>query len=237
MNKLCLVMLMSAGAAFATRADAVVTTLTFEGAANVVPMLNYFNDGLDALGNQGPNLGASFNAGAYGVVDQAAGGSAIFTNAPSGHTAMANLESETYVNYAYGFTDGFSFYYSSSVETEAYIFSGVDMTGDLLAAVLIHPQYHDGCASDMNDTFCTWTAAGATFVGTAKSVMFGFKPNTTLFDNMTFGSAIPTIGDGAVSETPSGVPEPASWSLMLAGFGGAGWMLRRSRRRNPMAFA
>jgi hypothetical protein len=31
------------------------------------------------------------------------------------------------------------------------------------------------------------------------------------------------------SVTSGGVPEPAAWSLMLAGFGGLGAMLRRRR--------
>lgn len=33
--------------------------------------------------------------------------------------------------------------------------------------------------------------------------------------------------------TPPGVPEPATWAMMLFGFGAAGVALRRSRRRSP----
>jgi hypothetical protein len=35
------------------------------------------------------------------------------------------------------------------------------------------------------------------------------------------------IGNGAVAEVPAGVPEPASWAMMIAGFGLAGAVLRR----------
>jgi hypothetical protein len=31
----------------------------------------------------------------------------------------------------------------------------------------------------------------------------------------------------------TGVPEPATWAMMLLGFGGIGMAMRRSRKRNP----
>jgi hypothetical protein len=41
------------------------------------------------------------------------------------------------------------------------------------------------------------------------------------------------------SETPGGgpVPEPATWAMMLVGFGGMGAVLRRNRRHARLAFA
>ena len=46
------------------------------------------------------------------------------------------------------------------------------------------------------------------------------------------GVALNVQLDGA---TAPGVPEPASWALMLVGFGGLGAALRRSRRQAPLA--
>jgi len=43
------------------------------------------------------------------------------------------------------------------------------------------------------------------------------------------------LGGGESSITP--VPEPASWALMIAGFGGAGAMLRRRRAKDAFAAA
>jgi len=43
--------------------------------------------------------------------------------------------------------------------------------------------------------------------------------------------AILTSHSGALSEAVAGVPEPGSWALMILGFGGAGAMLRRTRRQ------
>ena len=44
-----------------------------------------------------------------------------------------------------------------------------------------------------------------------------------------------TANSGAILETspPDGVPEPATWAMMLVGFGAAGVAIRRSRRRKP----
>jgi len=45
-----------------------------------------------------------------------------------------------------------------------------------------------------------------------------------------------TANSGAILETsppPPGVPEPATWAMMIAGFGAAGFALRRGKRRTP----
>jgi len=41
-------------------------------------------------------------------------------------------------------------------------------------------------------------------------------------------------GDGEFSFTTAGVPEPASWSLMIMGIGGLGALLRQRRRQPPI---
>lgn len=38
------------------------------------------------------------------------------------------------------------------------------------------------------------------------------------------------VGQGPVITPPGGVPEPATWAMMLLGFGGIGWAMRRGRR-------
>jgi hypothetical protein len=52
--------------------------------------------------------------------------------------------------------------------------------------------------------------------------------NDTAIDAITLNGA-PGVGTTYVNPTPTGVPEPASWALMLLGFGGAGAAVRSRR--------
>jgi hypothetical protein len=46
------------------------------------------------------------------------------------------------------------------------------------------------------------------------------------------GTCDATANSGAIREIGGPVPEPATWAMMLVGFGGIGMAMRRSRRRN-----
>ncbi len=53
---------------------------------------------------------------------------------------------------------------------------------------------------------------------------------TTTFDNHNFLNVRPTsYGAAEYIGGPGGIPEPATWGLMIAGFGMAGAVLRRRR--------
>ena len=67
-------------------------------------------------------------------------------------------------------------------------------------------------------------------LGTLLDANLGYTPTAaaiTLQFNSTGGSAYSSSLTLAV---PPAVPEPASWGLMLAGFGGIGWVMRRQRK-------
>lgn len=68
----------------------------------------------------------------------------------------------------------------------------------------------------------------------------GIAPGSYIVAFLQQGSAYgATANSGAILETappPPGVPEPATWAMMLVGFGVTGFAMRRSRRRQP-AFA
>lgn len=64
-------------------------------------------------------------------------------------------------------------------------------------------------------TGCSFNKHTLTFAGTARSVVV----TGAFFDDVTFGSA----GNGG------GVPEPASWAMLIAGFGLTGGVMRRRR--------
>jgi hypothetical protein len=43
------------------------------------------------------------------------------------------------------------------------------------------------------------------------------------------------VASGTLTITSNPVPEPGTWAMMLLGFGAAGYSVRRSRKRQPMA--
>jgi hypothetical protein len=206
----------------ASAAQAAVV-LTFEGVGNTASINDFYNGGTDNLGNSGPNLGVSFSGPTLGLVDFDAGGSGNFGNEPSPDTIMFFLDaSSAILNIAGGFDTGFSFYYTSSTEADVNVWSGLNATGALLGTIHLTAQYQDGaCAGDPTGNFCNFTASGVGFAGIARSIDFGGTANYTGYDDITFGSTTPGSGNP--------VPEPATWALMILGFGAAGASLRRRR--------
>ena len=84
------------------------------------------------------------------------------------------------------------------------------------------------------------TMFGLTIIGAHFGNVAGDAGNVSvfwLFDFGTEGADFVTLDDptgwsnATLYTTGSGVPEPATWAMMLFGFGAAGTALRRSRRR------
>ncbi len=190
-------------------ANAAVITLTFEGIGDLNPVGSFY-------GAQG----IVFSPDTLAVVDADAGGSGNIANEPSGQTAMFFLNANNAtLNYAAGFDTGFSFFYSSSLAATVNVYDGLNATGSILGSLNLTGQFNANCAGDPNGQFCNWTAVGINFAGIARSIDFGGTANQVAFDDITFGSA-----------TPGGVPEPAAWAMMLAGFGLVGGAMRRRQK-------
>jgi choice-of-anchor C domain-containing protein len=71
-----------------------------------------------------------------------------------------------------------------------------------------------------------WLAQNFTFVASGASTTLRFTSNT----GNPFGPAIDAV-------SVSAVPEPATWAMMIIGFGACGSMVRSSRRKQALAFA
>jgi hypothetical protein len=211
----------------ATPAFADVVVLDFEGVGNVAAVNNFYNGGTDSLGNSGTNYGIGFSSTSLGIIDADAGGTGNFANEPSPSTVLFFLSGgAATMNVAAGFTTGFSFFYAgnSTQAGSVTVYDGLNATGNILATLVLTPN-GGNCAGDPNGSpFCRFDPFGVAFAGTAMSVDFGGVANQIAFDNITLGAAIP---GGAV-------PEPATWALMILGFGAIGGALRSRKRRETL---
>ena len=191
-------------AAFAVPASAAVVTLDFEGIGNYNPVGNFY----------APDY--VFSSATLALVDADNGGDGNFANEPSPNTVMFFLDANNAVlNVTNGFTTGFSFWYTSSTAASVTVYDGLNATGNVLGVINLNAQFNQNCSGDPSGAFCNWSAGGVAFAGTAYSIDFGGTANQTGYDNITFGSANP------------GVPEPATWAMMIMGFGLVGASMRR----------
>ncbi|MCH8345573.1 MAG: hypothetical protein IIC87_01440 [Chloroflexi bacterium] len=167
--------------------------LDFEGLGNLERILNFYDGGFGGFGSgPGPDYGISFGPDALALIDADAGGSGNFANEPSANTIAFFLTGPGVVmNVKNGFTDGFSFYYTSARVGTVTVYDGPNGTGNVLATVPVEKQYNTCGAPDPTGAFSCWTAVGVTFSGTAFSVNFGGAWNQTGFDDITLGSATP----------------------------------------------
>ena len=196
-------------------------SLGFEGLGNLEAVGSYYDGGLGGNGSgPGTNYGITFSSNALALKSSQSGGTGNFTTAgPSGTTALFFLTgSNAFLDDAAGFQNGFSLFYSAINNPGSLsVYSGLDGTGELLGtlALPVTPAVPAG-------RFDPFVVAGLTFSGTAQSISFAGVQNQIVFDDVTFGSSI--------AGTVGAAPEPATWALMIVGFGLAGAALRRRQK-------
>ena len=220
-------------AATAPMAQAAVVSLNFEGIAphpnnNNVFVQNFYNGGTSSIGTSGTNYGVSFGNNALLICLNTPGVSC--SNTSRGGFGDPNSQkgglfflsgSETFLNYSAGFTTGFSFNYVSANQPGSVgVYDGLNGTGNLLATLNLGVNANPGSCPPGSGGFCPFSAAGVAFAGTARSISFAGVANQIVFDDITFGSINPGGGE---------VPEPASWAMLIAGFGLVGAVQRRRK--------
>ena len=190
---------------------AAMVVLDFEGIGDSNPVGNFYND----YDRPGTNYGVQFSNATAIVDSDARGGTGPFANEPSPDTVMVFVDSNhAIVDYAAGFSTGFSFFYSSSAAATVTVWDGLGGTGTQLGTLNLAPLTFDNCSGDPTGAFCNWAALGLAFSGTAKSIDFGGAANSTGFDNITFGSITP------------GIPEPSTYAMLALGLAGIGFASR-----------
>jgi len=209
-------------------AQAGVVSLNFEGINATYPsgyaFINGFYDGgVSSDGTTGVNYGITFSANAQAICLNST--TVFCSNTSRGGLAPGSDKgglfflsgSSTTMNYAAGFDTGFSFNYADPNTAGGFVqvYDGLDGTGALLASISL-ALTPSNCPS-YGAAYCPFVPIGVSFAGVGKSIVFGGVANFVVFDDVTFGSASP------------GVPEPATWALLLGGFGVAGAALRRRR--------
>jgi hypothetical protein len=185
-------------------------TLTFEGLKDQESVLNFYNGGTGSLGSTGTNYGISFAGNTLALIDSDVGGTGNFANEPTGDTVMFfQSGASTVLNVAGGFTESFSFFYSTRTFTGSVsLYDGVDGTGRLVGTIDL-AALGTNCQGDPTGSFCNWEMASLSFAGTVRSIDFGGAANFTAFDNISFGDI------GGTTPPPGGeTPEPGS--LLLA---------------------
>ncbi len=221
---------LAALASGAASAQAAVVSLNFEGVNATYPsgyaqILNFYNGGTSSDATTGTNYGVSFSSNALALCLNTA--TVNCSNTTRGGLAPGSefgalfflSGNSTVLDYAAGFTTGFSFNYSQVSRSggTVNVWDGLGGTGNLLGSISL-ALTPSGCPG-FGGAYCPFVPIGVSFGGTAKSIEFAGVANYVVFDDVTFGSATPGPG----------VPEPASWALMIAGFGMVGSALRRRR--------
>jgi hypothetical protein len=224
------------GLAFATLsctvaapASAAPFTIDFEGIDNRCKVQDFYNGGTDSCGKSGVNYGVSFGDYALALKDADTGqGEGNFANEPTPDTVLFFLENSAILNYAPGFTEGFSFYYSAAYAATIRVWSDLNATGTLLGEIFLPINYTaNNCKGDPTGAYCNWDIGFLAFADTAKSIDFGGTGNYVAFDNITFGSINP---NQPPAPTTPDVPEPGI--ALLLGAGVVGLCVSSRRRRD-----
>ncbi|KQS01976.1 hypothetical protein ASG11_14275 [Sphingomonas sp. Leaf357] len=124
--------------------------------------------------------------------------------------------------------------------------SALDPDGTGLFIAANNPNLANGTPSPSTTTFgrspsgsvvtIEFGANGLT--GTENSATYIFRTNATAYNNQgTFGIIDGSTLQGLTFQPIAAVPEPATWAMMLVGFGGIGLGMRRRKPRTSVSFA
>lgn len=190
---------------------------------------DYYNGGAGSLGSVGgTNYGISFGTDTLTCASIENGGcnTSEIPGGPGANAISFLSGPGDVMNVSAGFTDGFSFFYTSPFSPGTVtVWSGLDGTGTLLATLSLSQTVNGvGDAACNGANYCPYVASGVSFAGVAESVDFSGTANGIGFGDITIGSQI-----------AGAVPEPGGMALVLAGLSVLGIRSRLQRRRKAPA--
>jgi PEP-CTERM motif len=187
----------------------------------------YYNGGAATNGQIGPNLGVSFGPFAGLLCLNTAG--VTCTNlsrggfgTPASRLNAVGFFTNDIINVPGGFDTGLSFVYSNPIQdsSELLLYADVNATGNLIGRIRLPITPTGRCDPQISGgaDFCPFFGVSFAFDGIVRSIRANAE--NVAFDDFTFGSA-----------RAAGIPEPASWAMMIAGFGFVGAAARRRRSK------
>jgi hypothetical protein len=221
-------------------ADA-ATVLGFEGVNATYPsgsaqILNFYDGGLSGAGTTGVNYGISFSANAVAVClnsttttcsNASTGGLVPTSN--KGALGLAN-SGVAIMDFSSAYTGAIGFRYAiASGVGFIKAYDGVGGTGTQLVNLALFANA-TGCPA-YSAPLCTFGPGGLGFLTNVRSLVFGGAAGGVVWDDITLGA-----GNDPLPPPALAVPEPAAWAMMLAGFGLAGVMLRRSSPQRKLGY-
>lgn len=168
-------------------------------------------------------LSLSGNGGNFLAADGAYGQAYIYQ-------VLNNLTINNYYDLTFYYA-GAQQYTFTGATTEQWIVNFTNTSNS--GVVLDNQRYYTPVLNDASHSFTGWKTASTTFKATDTSMVLSFlaagtpdgKPPFSLLDGVSFTEHSPSA---------TSVPEPASWALMIVGFGFVGRSMR-GRRLRPAA--
>ena len=163
-------------------------TLDFEGLKNMEQVQNFYNGGAGSEGStKGLDYNITFSANTLALIDKDAGGGGNFANEPSPDTTFFFTGSDTniYMNVEGGFTEGFSFYYTSIIEEgDVEVWTELNGQGKRIGTLHLDITPSLGKGDPYGD-YDNWAKKSLSFDGRAKSIVFKGVANQIAFDNIS----------------------------------------------------